>query len=85
MPHYDYFCLECGHSEEVLQKMSDPKITICPLCQKQSFERKLGAGIGLQFHGEGFYATDYPSHPVVKESSVSAPAQKCNQGCGCKK
>ena len=62
MPTYDYECRTCGHRFEVFQKMSDPKLTECPVeqCAGQ-VRRLLGTGAGLIFKGSGFYQTDYRS------------------------
>ncbi len=62
MPNYDYHCTHCGHSEEVFQKMSEDLIKKCPSCQKDTFKRGPGGGIGLQFQGSGFYINDYPQN-----------------------
>ena len=71
MPNYDYCCSSCGHKEEILQKMTDAPLTECPQCKKETFKRLFGTGIGLQFHGSGFYSTDYGSSqssppPLIK-------------------
>lgn len=79
MPNYDYFCTECSHKEEVLQKMTDDPLTTCPKCHQPKFKRSFGRGIGLQFHGSGFYATDYP--PSNSEKISSCPSHK--KECGC--
>lgn len=82
MPNYDYFCSNCGHREEILQKMSDAPLTDCSQCSQPTFKRKVGMGIGLQFQGSGFYATDYNSHssPSPEKKSDSTPSNGC--GCG---
>jgi len=76
MPTYDYICTDCGHQEEVMQKMSDPLLVCCHQCQKSTFKRKLGGGIGLQFQGNGFYITDYASPPAAQSSSTCCPCNK---------
>ena len=83
MPNYDYSCSHCGHGEEILQKMTDAPLTECPQCQQPTFKRKFGMGIGLQFHGSGFYSTDYnspSSSPLPEKNADSAPSKGC--GCG---
>ncbi len=91
MPTYEYHCKACGHQEEVFQKISDAALTNCPNCHKEMLCRGPGGGIGLQFHGEGFYITDYGSKTAspkkknnddksVNEVSQTAPTSKC--GCG---
>ena len=39
MPTYQYRCNNCGNELEIVQKMSDDSLTICPKCEKESFER----------------------------------------------
>lgn len=79
MPNYDYVCTQCGHKEEILQKMTDAPLAQCPQCQQATFKRKIGAGAGLQFQGSGFYGTDYGSKP---SSSPEKPSSGGSCGCG---
>ena len=58
MPIYEYKCSECGFQEEFLQKHSDPKLTVCPSCGKETFNKLLSAA-GFQLKGSGWYATDF--------------------------
>lgn len=58
MPIYEYRCTECGHQAEVLQKFSDPALTICTACGKPGFTKLLSAA-GFQLKGSGWYATDF--------------------------
>lgn len=81
MPNYDYYCPQCGHKEEFLQKMTDAPFTECPQCKQATFKRKFGGGIGLQFQGSGFYSTDYYPSPSPEKAPVASPAK----GCGCSK
>jgi putative FmdB family regulatory protein len=86
MPNYDYECTHCKHKEEILQKITEEALTICPQCHKSTFKRKFGKGIGLQFQGSGFYATDYgtsssdPTSAPVPEKPTSSSGPEC--GCG---
>ena len=58
MPIYEYRCLECGFQDEFLQKISEPQLTICPTCGKETF-RKLLSAAGFKLKGSGWYATDF--------------------------
>lgn len=58
MPIYAYKCDSCGHSKDVLQKMSDAPLTECPACGKPTFTKQLTAA-GFQLKGSGWYATDF--------------------------
>ena len=76
MPNYDYRCDECGNVFEVFQKMSDPKLEVCPedSCDGQ-VKRLLGTGSGLIFKGSGFYETDYRSDSYKKGASKDSPSK----------
>lgn len=43
MPIYAYRCEECGFTQDILQKLSDPLLTECPSCGKSSFQKQLTA------------------------------------------
>lgn len=82
MPIYAYRCDECGFAKDVLQKMSDPVLTVCLSCGKPSFKKQLTAA-GFQLKGTGWYATDFrggakPSNaaaaPVDAGAAAAAPA-----------
>ena len=58
MPIYEYRCSSCGNEHEVLQKLSDPPLSVCPSCQKSTVT-KLVSAAGFQLKGSGWYATDF--------------------------
>ena len=58
MPIYSYLCSSCGFSKDILQKLSDKPISICPECHKSSFEKQLTAA-GFVLKGSGWYVTDF--------------------------
>jgi putative FmdB family regulatory protein len=68
MPIYEYRCTECGHQAEVLQKFSDPALTVCTACGKPSFTKLLSAA-GFQLKGSGWYATDFKGASSKKSDS----------------
>lgn len=71
MPIYEYRCSECGFQDEFLQKLSDPLMTVCPSCGKESLKKLLSAA-GFQLKGSGWYATDFKgsgSKPVAAADS----------------
>lgn len=57
MPLYEYQCDSCEHRFEVIQKFSDPHISVCPNCGGPV--QKLLSSPAIQFKGSGFYLTDY--------------------------
>ena len=80
MPIYAYRCESCGHAKDVLQKMSDPLLTVCPACGADSFRKQLTAA-GFQLKGSGWYVTDFKggAAPAAK-SDDAAPAAKTADG-----
>ncbi len=58
MPIYAYRCDACGHTKDVLQKVSDPLLTVCPACGAAAFQKQVTAA-GFQLKGSGWYVTDF--------------------------
>jgi putative FmdB family regulatory protein len=81
MPIYAYRCAACGHSRDVLQKISDPVLTACPVCGADQFQKQVTAA-GFQLKGSGWYATDFkggastgaPAVAPSGDGGASAPA-----------
>ena len=65
MPIYAYRCASCGHAKDVLQKLSDPPLTVCPACGASSFAKQVTAA-GFQLKGSGWYATDFKGNGAKK-------------------
>ncbi|MDO9485848.1 MAG: zinc ribbon domain-containing protein [Actinomycetota bacterium] len=57
MPTYEYSCSSCGATHEIVQKMSDATLTVCPDCGQETL-RKLFNNVGVMFKGSGFYRND---------------------------
>ncbi|ASL43569.1 hypothetical protein bAD24_I08760 [Burkholderia sp. AD24] len=70
MPIYAYRCESCGFGKDVLQKMSDPQLTQCPECGKDTFRKQVTAA-GFQLKGSGWYVTDFRNG----NSGAKAPAK----------
>lgn len=75
MPIYAYKCGSCGHAKDVLQKISDAPLTVCPACGAESFSKQLTAA-GFQLKGSGWYVTDFRSG----NTGGSAPAADKAEG-----
>ena len=73
MPIYAYRCDECGFAKDVLQKISDPVLTVCLSCGKPSFKKQLTAA-GFQLKGTGWYATDFRGGAAPSTGTASGPA-----------
>lgn len=73
MPIYAYRCDECGFAKDVLQKISDPVLTVCLSCGKPSFKKQLTAA-GFQLKGTGWYATDFRGGTPPSTGTATGPA-----------
>jgi putative FmdB family regulatory protein len=76
MPIYAYKCESCGFAKDVLQKMSDAPLEVCPSCTRSTFKKQLTAA-GFQLKGSGWYATDFKggaSAPTTAGTSPEAAA-----------
>ena len=73
MPIYAYRCASCGHSRDVLQKISDPVLTTCPVCNAEQFQKQVTAA-GFQLKGSGWYVTDFRNGANAGAAAPAAPA-----------
>ena len=73
MPLYEYQCEGCGEVFELIQKFSDPPLTVHEKCGGPV--HRLLSAPALQFKGSGWYVTDYAkggnggSHSPEKKSA----------------
>lgn len=81
MPIYAYKCESCGHSKDVLQKISDAPLKDCPACGKASFAKQLTAA-GFQLKGSGWYVTDFRGGNAAAPASAGGDAGKADGGSG---
>ena len=72
MPIYAYKCSSCQHERDVLQKVSDPALTVCPQCGAATFAKQLTAA-GFQLKGSGWYATDFKNRPAPEAKPATKP------------
>ena len=59
MPVYEYGCTKCGQQTELFQKISDPPISRCELCNGKM--KRLISQSTFHLKGTGWYVTDYAS------------------------
>lgn len=72
MPIYAYRCEACGHAKDVLQKISDPVLTVCPSCGASAFQKQVTAA-GFQLKGSGWYVTDFRGGNTTSAPSEAKP------------
>jgi putative FmdB family regulatory protein len=66
MPIYCYRCTNCGHAQDVLQKVSDAPLTVCPACGEPAYAKQVTAA-GFQLKGSGWYVTDFKGGKAPKQ------------------
>jgi len=77
MPIYAYKCGSCGHAKDLLQKLSDAPLSVCPECSASTFTKQVTAA-GFQLKGSGWYVTDFKGGPQAK----GAPGEAQNKDKG---
>ncbi|MFT4242874.1 MAG: zinc ribbon domain-containing protein [Acidovorax sp.] len=75
MPIYAYKCGSCGHAKDVLQKISDAPLTLCPACGAETFSKQVTAA-GFQLKGSGWYVTDFRGGNAGGGSAAPATESK---------
>lgn len=86
MPIYEYQCESCQHALEAIQKMSDPPLTTCPVCGKETLKKKISAS-AFRLKGGGWYETDFKSagkkniaEKASSDSTSSGTASSASSG-----
>jgi putative FmdB family regulatory protein len=82
MPNYEYECKSCGGRFEVIQKFSDPALTVCKLCNAETI-RKVLSPTSFVLKGSGWYATDYASKDRKETSAAEKPKEEAKPSAGC--
>lgn len=81
MPIYEYQCQKCRKDHEIIQKLSDPPLTICPACGGE-LKKKLSLS-AFQLKGGGWYkdgyATPAPKKEEKKPAETSKPGTKSSE------
>ena len=83
MPIYEYKCSKCEHQFEVIQRLSDNPIEICPECNQKSVN-KLVSAPSFRLKGGGWYETDFKTGSKknivdTKDEKQSQPKEKTNK------
>lgn len=85
MPIYAYQCGKCGHTMDVLQKMSD-SAPACPECGHASMAKQITAA-AFELKGNGWYKTDFANGggcPATQNEPSAVPPCAASGECACK-
>ena len=74
MPIYEYRCSSCGFQKDYLRKVSDPLLSSCPECGRESFQKMLTTA-GFQLKGSGWYASDFKGNGAKPPKEETEPAK----------
>ncbi len=69
MPLYEYVCQDCKKKTEVIQRVGEKPLKICPHCGGKL--KKAFSAPAIQFKGSGFYTTDYARGTNAGKSGTS--------------
>ena len=76
MPIYDFQCTSCEFKSELMRKMSDDALTLCPKCDKETFAKMLSAP-SFQLNGTGWYASDFKDKkPKTSDKANESTSEK---------
>ena len=78
MPTYVYLCSTCKKKQEIVQKITEEALTVCPSCGAATLARTVPDRVNIQFKGSGFYINDYA------KNSDNGPKDCGKSDCGCK-
>jgi putative FmdB family regulatory protein len=73
MPIYEYVCQSCGKKTEVLQRISEKPLKICPYCGGRL--KKAASAPAIQFKGSGWYVTDYARAKKEEKAASAAKSE----------
>lgn len=78
MPIYEYRCQDCGKDLEVMQKITESPLEVCPSCGGSL--QRLISNTSFVLKGTGWYATDYArkgaSAPASSQGSSESKSEK---------
>jgi putative FmdB family regulatory protein len=80
MPIYEYRCTSCGHTFEVMQKLTDRKLRKCRVCSGKL--EKLISRTAFALKGGGWYSQGYSRGKPASPSSSEEKDKKKGTGSG---
>ena len=74
MPIYEYLCEECKEEIEMIRKISDPPLTECPSCHKNTLIKKTSLS-AFHLKGGGWYKDGYSNGDKGPEKKTKEVAK----------
>ena len=83
MPIYEYICNKCKYKFEVMQKIDEKPLKICPRCREKV--TKVISPTAFVLKGSGWYATDYAGKGKEDTAREKKPEKKPDSSESAKK
>ena len=77
VPIYAYKCSACGNASDVLQKLSDQPLSVCPACGQSTYSKQVTAA-GFQLKGSGWYVTDFRNNGAATPKDSHSETTCCH-------
>jgi len=74
MPIYEYKCEKCRKHHEIMQKITEKPLTICPSCGGAM--KKLISNTSFVLKGSGWYVTDYAGKGKKETKETAGKKEK---------
>jgi putative FmdB family regulatory protein len=74
MPIYEYRCSDCGNEMEVMQRITEEPLRVCPKCNGALC--RLISNTGFILKGSGWYVTDYARKDSHKRGERGDTSEK---------
>jgi putative FmdB family regulatory protein len=75
MPFYEYECQACKYYAEVMQKITDARLTRCPSCGKRALKKLVSVPV-FRLKGAGWYETDFKSDKETRRNLLGAEKEE---------
>jgi putative FmdB family regulatory protein len=75
MPTYEYACGACGHQWEVVQRITEAPVELCPACAKTEAHRLISRGTNFILKGGGWYSDLYASPKATTQEKSTEKAE----------
>lgn len=79
MPAYDYRCLDCDLTFEVVRKVGESAEETCPSCGGPT--KRVFTPVGVVFKGSGFHNTDYKPRPKEDAPAPCGADKAASSAC----
>lgn len=77
MPIYEYICENCKEELEVIQKVSDTPLMVCPSCRTHGLKKKTSIA-AFHLKGGGWYKDGYANGSSHANGSEKSSDQKAS-------